>query len=158
MRSGSASPTKAVAAVRPDLAARFWAKVVVGEADECWQWVGAVAPNGYGRIYSHVTTKGKYFVAMAHRVAYELARAPIPNGHQIDHLCRNRACVNPAHLEPVSQRENLLRGATIPARRAAQTHCIHGHEFTPENTYRRKGDGVRQCKTCNRERKRTKRG
>jgi hypothetical protein len=130
---------------------RFWKKVAVGGRDECWLWQGATA-NGYGRAYSRVRD-GKYFVDGAHRIAYELTNGPIPDGLQIDHLCRNRLCVNPTHLEVVTQRENLLRGETIPARRAAQTHCVNGHEFTPENTYRRKEDGVRQCRACNRERK-----
>ncbi|MEV4271931.1 HNH endonuclease signature motif containing protein [Micromonospora aurantiaca (nom. illeg.)] len=82
----------------------------------------------------------------AHRIAYEMKRGPVPDGLELDHLCRNRRCVRPAHLEPVTRRTNLLRGETIPARLAERTHCRHGHEFTPENTYQWRGS--RFCRTC----------
>ena len=84
-------------------------------------------------------------------MAYELFIGPIPDGLTIDHLCRNPNCVNPTHLEPVTMWENLMRGDTLTARKAAQTHCVHGHEFTPENTYV-KANGCRLCKACARDR------
>lgn len=106
----------------------------------CWEWL-ASRSDGYGRV----TWQGRQ--RPAHRVVYELLVGPIPAGLQIDHLCRNRGCVNPAHLEPVTQRENLMRGETIPARHAAQTHCGRGHIFDEANTYVRK-DGRRSCRAC----------
>jgi hypothetical protein len=110
----------------------------------CWEWTGAKIPNGYGSIRS------KTGQLLAHRVAYEIFVGPIPDGMSIDHLCRNRACVSAEHLEPVTTRENVLRGVGLTARNAVKTHCLRGHEFTPENTYWTKnpsGPG-RECRTC----------
>lgn len=90
----------------------------------------------------------------AHRLAYEWAVGPIPPGAQIDHLCREPRCINPDHLEAVTQRENIVRGESPSAVNARKTHCLHGHEFTPENTYRRPDDGNRQCRACANERNR----
>ena len=123
----------------------FWSKVDRG--DGCWLWQGRIAPNGYGR-FSH---GGKDLYA--HRVAYELAGGVIPSGLQIDHLCRVRHCVNPAHLEAVTQRENLLRGEGLTAQNARAGVCKHGHEFTPENTYYRPDRPGRICVKCSRRRK-----
>lgn len=108
--------------------------------DGCWLWTGWISPTGYGSL--KVRKKNVY----AHRLAYELAHGPIPAGYQIDHLCRVRNCVNPSHLEAVTQRENLLRGDTIVAKHWKKTHCIHGHEFTAENTYTYSGGRV--CRAC----------
>ena len=135
-------------------ATRFWPKV--DKSGDCWVWTGALLRNGYG--YFGVE-RGR--CQLAHRWAYESAHGLIPIGLVIDHLCRNKACVNPAHLEAVTQSVNVLRGdspATIRALRAGQTHCRRaGHEYTPENTYRDKR-GRRACKECartgDRERKR----
>ena len=96
----------------------------------CWLWDRAISQTGYGNI----CVDGKY--RGAHRVVYEALVGPIPEGLHLDHRCRVRACVNPNHLEPVSQRENSLRGVGAAAVNARQTHCRHGHELTPENTYR----------------------
>lgn len=116
----------------------------------CWVWTRAKSPEGYGIAKRFGTDR------MASRVAYTLFVGPIAVGLQIDHLCRNRACVNPLHLEPVTQRENLLRGVGFPAIRARMTACIHGHEFTAGNTYI-KANGTRCCRACNRERKQARR-
>ncbi len=113
---------------------------LVDEAAGCWVWQRFVGPSGYGNL------RDSRRMRPAHRVYYERLRGAIPEGLVLDHLCRNRACVNPDHLEPVTHRENILRGNTIAARRAAQTHCIHGHPFTEENTIR--GPRGRNCRTC----------
>jgi hypothetical protein len=108
---------------------------------DCLLWTGSKTRNGYGVFgYAH----GKK--AMAHRFAYERLIEPIPDGLQLDHLCRNRACVNPHHLEPVTQKVNLLRGIGFAGVNARKTHCPRGHEYTPENT--KSFSGWRQCRAC----------
>ena len=122
---------------------RFWSQVDKEAALGCWVWTGGKLASGYGSV----ALDGTRFVT--HRVVWEMLRGPIPDGLQIDHLCRNRACCNPDHLEPVEQKTNLLRGVSQPAINARKTHCIRGHEFTPENTYRRPGcPQARNCRTC----------
>lgn len=107
----------------------------------CWEWLGSRS-GGYGQI----TVRRKNH--RAHRLIYELLVGPIPAGKQLDHLCRNSACVNPEHLEPVTSRENTLRGVGVTAINKRRTHCHRGHPFTAENTYRRP-EG-RYCKACRR--------
>jgi hypothetical protein len=120
-----------------------------GMRGECWPWPMFVAPNGYGRAARN---------EQAHRWVYERLRGPIPEGMTIDHLCRNRSCVNPWHLEPVTMRENTLRGTSISAINAAKTKCKRGHPFDSGNT-RINRDGSRACRTCERERmRRVRRG
>jgi hypothetical protein len=112
--------------------------------DECWVWTGSKT-NGYGKV----KVPGSNTTARVHRLVYEALVGPIPDGLDLDHLCRNRACCRPAHLEPVTRRENLLRGNTIPAARAAQTHCSRGHEFSEDNIYIGTKGG-RECRACRR--------
>lgn len=114
----------------------------------CWLWTATLSGKGYGQF----RFRGKLWIA--HRAAYEIFVGPIPEGATLDHLCRVRRCVNPEHLEPVSQRENLLRGDTITARHAAATHCPRGHEYNSENTYVQPITGGRRCRTCRREQRR----
>jgi hypothetical protein len=123
---------------------RFWDKVA--KTDGCWLWMACI-DRGYGQF----GIDGN--VRRAHRVAYELLVGPIPEGLVLDHLCRNPACVNPAHLEPVTLGENVMRGETISAVNAAKTHCLRGHPFDEENTYGQRGGKGRGCRTCRRERR-----
>ena len=112
----------------------------------CRNWHGAISDTGYG------TTTVRNKTVLAHRHVYQQERGPIPSGLVLDHLCRNRRCVNPDHLEPVTIRENVLRSTAPSAIHAAKTHCIHGHEFTPENTYTPPSRRCRMCRACMRER------
>jgi hypothetical protein len=108
----------------------------------CWEWQRSKSEYGYGRK----PHRGRN--VMAHRFFYELLVGPVPQGLELDHLCRNPACCNPRHLEPVTHRENILRGNTEPARNAVKTHCPQGHAYTPENVYIRPGTHQRGCRTC----------
>lgn len=123
----------------------------VEKTDSCWNWTGAKA-RGYGHFcISQRPTK----TVKAHRFSYELVNGTIPQGLTIDHLCRNTLCVNPAHLEAVTQLVNTKRHAK------SITHCKNGHEFSEENTYIRTGGinkGRRRCRACERERMRRIRG
>jgi hypothetical protein len=114
----------------------------------CWEWQAALDANGYGKIWD-----GKA-VRLAHRVVYEMEVGPIPEGLDIDHLCRVTRCVNPEHLEPVTRSENLRRGE-VGGYWGRQTECRRGHEYTEENTRiinRKDGTQERVCKECARER------
>jgi hypothetical protein len=124
---------------------RFWQKVDIKEPDECWLWTGALHGKGYG----HFRLDGR--IEKAHRVAWVLANGLVPDGLTVDHVaargCTSKACVNPAHLEPVTNRVNTLRGGNACAVNARMTHCRRGHEFTVENT-RIETTGSRRCRTC----------
>ena len=132
---------------------RFWAKVdkrrgPIWNGSRCWIWTGSVSHTGskdkpvyYGQIRIDGRRQG------VHRLAFELAKGPIPKGLTIDHLCRNTLCVNPDHLEAVTQRINGMRGTSMSAQHAKKTHCPQGHPYDLFNTYR-PARGGRQCRTC----------
>lgn len=122
---------------------RFWAKVRFGDHPKglrgsCWEWIGALSDEGYGRFQLYGST------VYAHRFAYENIVGPVPSGLQLDHLCRTRHCVNPWHLDPVTGRENYRRSLIG---NAAKTHCPQGHEYDLLNTYFSK-EGRRGCRIC----------
>lgn len=127
----------------PSLEERFFSHVTEGGRG-CWEFDN-LTPTGYG-----------YFVidkvpTAAHRWSYEYLVSPIPDGLDLDHLCRNRACVNPWHVEPVTPRVNILRGISDPAVNARKTECLRGHPFDDTNTYLTP-DGRRMCRACQRAR------
>ena len=127
---------------------RFWSKV--DTSDECWLWMGTTS-KGYGRHHDSGTWHP------AHRIAYELLVGPVPEGLTLDHLCRVRNCVNPAHLEPVTTRENVMRGVSVAAQNARKTHCKHGHPFEGENVLYLNGGRFRHCRPCHARRSRERR-
>jgi hypothetical protein len=125
-------------------------KFVNVNSDGCWMWGGYLNEDGYGQF--SISRR----MLKAHRVAYELFSGKIPPNLQIDHLCRNRSCVNPAHLEPVTSIENTRRGNSALTR-SKKTHCPAGHPYDGDNLYRSPNGWSRQCKTCIRESKRRRR-
>lgn len=125
---------------------RFWDKVDVPEQISCcWEWTRSKVPAGYGHVNIN------YQTLYAHRIAYELLIGPIPGNQWIDHLCKNKSCCNPDHLQLTTPRENILRSNNMAARHARLTHCVNGHELNDENTYAsQRAKGSRMCITCTR--------
>ena len=123
---------------RPSALERFLAKV--DKTETCWLWIACKSTAGYGDFGNE---------GEAHRWSYKHFVGPIPEGLELDHLCRVRNCVNPAHLEPVTHRENVLRGDAPCAKNALVTHCPAGHPYDDENT-RQMPRGGRKCRACHR--------
>lgn len=127
--------------IKPHMTAMF-------DGTQCWQWFGPKRHTGYGKFNIEKRQ------LMAHRVVYEHLVGLVPRGLVLDHLCRRSWCVNPGHLEIVTQRTNVLRGEGKTAMLASQTHCKYGHPLSGENLYLSPGTGFRQCKICRNERAR----
>ena len=107
----------------------------------CWNWLREIIqPSGYGRVWHGKTNKNR---ELAHRWSYRIWKGPLDKHLQIDHLCRNRKCINPSHLEQVTQAENIRRGE-----RSLKTHCPKGHQYTKDNLSEGRG---KRCLTCHRE-------
>lgn len=135
---------------------RFWEKVDKNgppsphapNLGPCWLWTAGANRSNGGRYGTFRLPRSRKDIK-AHRWSWEQVYGPVPDKCHLDHLCRVTLCVNPAHLEPVTVRENILRGGNTAARYAARTHCNNGHEYTPENTRITKA-GARLCRTCRR--------
>lgn len=119
---------------------RLWSKLDKDCPGGCWVWTAGKSKLGYGRI----RWEGR--AAFAHRVVYEIVVGPIPEGLELDHLCRNPSCVNPQHLEPVTHAENVRRGESISSIHRAKTHCPRGHPYSGPNLII--DGGSRKCRTC----------
>jgi hypothetical protein len=129
---------------------RFVAKVSPEPNTGCWLWAGTSGQGGYGRFWHN----GR--LVQAHRFSYEMVHGPIASDLELDHLCRVHCCVNPAHLEPVTHKTNVLRGESPTASLALQTHCKNGHELNETNTYA-SSNRKRLCRVCHCERDRRRR-
>ncbi len=136
----------AIPGMTPERYDRYIASVRL--QDGCWIWTGPISPQGYGSM-----SLGWHNAQGAHRVAVKIDGREIPDGLVVDHLCRNRACVSPQHLDVVTHQVNIARGTAPSALRVDADLCLHGHPFNEENTYRNK-QGHRFCRACRRERMR----
>ena len=130
-----------------ELVEAFWDRVEKMDPAGCWFWLGYMTRQGYGTFYP------RGGLATAHRFAYELVKGAVPQGYVLDHLCRNRSCVNPEHLDPVTQKENVDRGL----HGVLTTHCPKGHPYAGENLALKKDGRGRRCRTCRREQGRIQR-
>lgn len=146
VRGGTTPFAKHPLAALPE---RFRSRVSIDPETGCWFWTGSDQGRGYGLFKPDPSAKRWN---MAHRVSYETLVGKIPDGLQLDHLCRVRHCVNPRHLEPVTVRENVLRGISPPAVNARKRFCKYGHRLSGLNLYlkTRHGWPARECRTCKR--------
>lgn len=124
----------------------------------CWIWTAVRDRRDYGKVHDPIAyQEGLCRTRLAHVVVYELLVGPVPEGKELDHLCRVHSCVRPTHMDAVTHRVNLLRGDSMIARQAAQTHCHAGHQFDEKNTRINKRNGKRVCRACHRDRERKRR-
>lgn len=133
---------------------RLWDNTTIDPVTGCWTWTGSLDRNGYGKIRFRGQTRAVHRIAMLH-IGREFDTVLT-----LDHLCRNRACWNPAHLDAVTNRENILRGVAPTAVNAARTECTNGHPFDEANTRWRHRPGrnaERQCRECDRQHERRRR-
>jgi hypothetical protein len=133
-------------------ASRFWQRVQ--KTASCWYWVGAINNVGYGNF--GMGPRGHAVTFAAHKLSYLMHKGPVPPGLVLDHLCRQRACVNPAHLRPQTRRQNVLNGLRV-SHNAWKTHCVHGHSLHEAFLRERhepgkEGQLKRVCRTCSKER------
>lgn len=131
---------------------RFWAKIRVRPGG-CWAWTASTNGEGYGTFNIGPPAPRGDRMRLTHRLTWETLFGPVPDGLELDHACRVRECCNPAHLEAVTHQVNVLRGTSPAAAHAVKTHCPSGHPYDGANTHITK-KGVRQCRACDRERKR----
>lgn len=130
---------------RVSVADRYHSRYDIDPVTECWVWNKGRFSSGYGALYVGSNNKP------AHRIGYELLIGPIPEGLELDHLCRNRPCVNPWHMEAVTHEENVRRGEAFNAIANFNNVCVRGHQLTDWNVYVKR-DGRRQCKACHKAR------
>lgn len=129
-------------ALSPAQIERFWS--CVQRSDGCWLWTSALDRDGYGRFRAKIA--GRPLQTGAHRVAFVLLRGPIPDGLQLDHTCREKRCVRPDHLEPVTIAENRRRSDVATGRLSARSACANGHAFSEQTVYQ--DGGARRCRVC----------
>jgi len=127
--------------ISPQDLARFYSKIKFNKETWCWDWVGTTLQRGYG----HFSIKRKIW--RSHRLSFAIHKGELIEGLTLDHLCRNRACCNPEHLEQVTSKVNILRGESVSAKNAKKTHCPQGHEYDEQNTYVSPTNG-RSCRKC----------
>ncbi len=134
--------------MKKDVKQRLLEKIVINKESGCWNWIGAKSVNRKW-VYGLFLFEGK--LRPSHRVSYTIFKGKIPDGLEMDHLCRNTLCVNPNHVEPVTHKENIRRGYAL---KELVTHCAHGHQYDDENTYWKKRPGgtiTRECRICRKE-------
>jgi hypothetical protein len=134
--------------ITPAQAETFWA--YVERSNSCWNWTASCDSKGYGQYAIGTYKPNSRRNARAHQVSYALTIGEVPENMVIDHLCRNRTCVNPAHMEVVTNKDNILRGVSPSSKHAIKTHCPYGHPYNDSNT--RLNAGSRVCRTCHRQR------
>lgn len=127
---------------------RFWDKIQIDDLTGCWNWIAAIDRDGYG-VFRETTNKHDS-CGRAHKFAYQHYVGVVPANKQLDHICRNRRCANPKHLEIVTLIQNVMRGESFSAVNARKTHCIHGHPLSGDNLYVQPSTGYRYCRECKR--------